>query len=152
MADLFYYLFVNPFTGNEPHIYPILSICIMLNIAFATYLTIDVIRSELAAKIREENGMRYIHVDPCVFTRAIWGFSIAMVLEASALFFGGLIYYVLAPTTETLEDIVLIDYLKQMLSVIGVDVFLWVVIFVACAVFGPLIEEIRLKMAASAVR
>lgn len=152
MADLFYYLFVNPFTGNNPHIYPFLSICIILDIAFATYFVIDVVRSELRSEIHIENGYRYIHVEDGVFTRAVWGFSLAMFMQASGLFFGGLIYAFLAPTTQSLESIVLADYLKQLLTVIGVDFLLWVVIFVVCAIFAPMIEAIRLRIDAKAAK
>ena len=145
MADLFYYLFVNPFTGNDPHIYPFLAVCILLNIIFAIYLIIDVIKSELSSEILVENGFRYIHIEDGVFARAVWGFTVAMSLEISTLFFGGLVYIVLAPTTQTLESINFLDYLKQLLIVIGIDFLLWVVIFVACAIFAPIIEAARLK-------
>lgn len=152
MADLFYYLFVNPFTGNDPHIYPFLSICIILDVIFATYLIIDVVRCELTSEIKIDNGFRYIHIEDGVFARAVWGFSLACFLQASALFFGGLIYVVLAPTTQSLENIALSEYLKQLLAVIGIDVFLWVVIFVVCAIFAPIIESARLRLDTKATK
>lgn len=152
MVDLFYYLFVNPFTGVEPHIYPFFSICVMLNIIYAVYLIIDVVRSEAMAEMLEDNGFKYIRVEDGVFTRAVWGYAIAMVLETSALFFGGLIYIFLAPTTQALEEIALSDYLGKLLSVIGIDVFFWIVIFITCAIVAPIIEGVRLKAATRTTR